>query len=152
MRADYLNDNSQVSNLDLKIKKVTADASLVDADSGSVVLVNPTATTEVDLPALSDIKSGWNCKIILTEDTFATDQGLDQKVNIDFGSGNTVCGQVLGGDAGGADVSASGDDFINCTAAATAGDRFDIFTDGVIWYVNGIVNDASECAFNTAAG
>ena len=152
MRADYLNDNSQVSNLDLKIKKVTADASLVDADSGSVVLVNPTATTEVDLPALSDIKSGWNCKIILTEDTFATDQGLDQKVNIDFGSGNTVCGIVHGTDAGGSDIAVSGDDYINCSAAATPGDRFDIFTDGVIWYVNGIVHDASECPFNTAAG
>ena len=152
MRADYLNDNSQVSNLDLKIKKVTADASLVDADSGSVVLVNPTATTEVDLPALSDIKSGWNCKIILTEDTFSGDTIMNQKVNIDFGSGNSVCGIVHGTDAGGSDISVSGDDFINCSAAATPGDRFDIFTDGVIWYVNGIVHDASECPFNTAAG
>ena len=152
MRSDYLNSNSSVSNVEVKILKVTADYTLTADDSGSVVLVNPAATTEVDLPDLSDIQSGWNCKIILTEDTFATDQGLDQKVNIDFGSGNTICGQVVGGDAGGADVSASGDDFINCSAAATAGDRFDIFTDGVIWYVNGIVNDASECPFNTAAG
>ena len=152
MRADYLNDNSQVSNLDLKIKKVTADASLVDADSGSVVLVNPTATTEVDLPALSDIKSGWNCKIILTEDTFSGDTIMNQKVNIDFGSGNSVCGIVHGTDAGGSDIAVSGDDYINCSAAATPGDRFDIFTDGVIWYVNGIVHDASECPFNTAAG
>ena len=152
MRSDYLNSNSQVSNLDLKIKKVTADASLVDADSGSVVLVNPTATTEVDLPALSDIKSGWNCKIILTEDTFSGDTIMNQKVNIDFGSGNSVCGIVHGTDAGGSDIAVSGDDYINCSAAATPGDRFDIFTDGVIWYVNGIVHDASECPFNTAAG
>ena len=152
MRADYLNDNSQVSNLDLKIKQVPAAASLVDADSGSVVLVNPTATTEVDLPALSDIKSGWNCKIILTEDTFSGDTIMNQKVNIDFGSGNSVCGIVHGTDAGGSDIAVSGDDYINCSAAATPGDRFDIFTDGVIWYVNGIVHDASECPFNTAAG
>jgi len=152
MRSDYLNSNSSVSNVEVKILKVTADYTLTADDSGSVVLVNPTATTEVNLPDLSDIQSGWNCKIILTEDTFATDEGLDQKVNIDFGSGNTICGQVLGGDAGGADVSASGDDFIACAADATAGDRFDIFTDGTIWYVNGIVQDASECPFNTAAG
>jgi hypothetical protein len=152
MRSDYLNSNSQVSNVELKIVHVTADVTLTADQSGSVILCNPTATTEIDLPALSDIQSGWNCKIILTEDTFATDTGMDQKVNIDFGSGNTVCGQVIGGDAGGADVSASGDDFINCSAAATAGDRFDIFTDGTIWYVNGIVQDASECPFNTAAG
>ena len=60
MRSDYLNSNSSVGNFDLKIKKVTADITLTDADSGSIIMVNPTATTEVDLPALSSISSGWN--------------------------------------------------------------------------------------------
>tara|TARA_R100000808_G_C2120121_1_gene131616 strand:+ start:107 stop:565 length:459 start_codon:yes stop_codon:yes gene_type:complete len=152
MRSDYLNSNSQVSNLDLKIIKVTADTTLTADQSGSVVLCNPTATTEIDLPALSDIQSGWNCKIVLTEDTFSGDTTMNQKVNIDFGSGNAICGIVHGTDAGGSDIAVSGDDFINCTAAATPGDRFDIFTDGTNWYVNGLVHDASECAFNTAAG
>ena len=77
---------------------------------------------------------------------------MNQKVNIDFGSGNAICGIVHGTDAGGSDIAVSGDDFINCTAAATPGDRFDIFTDGTNWYVNGLVHDASECPFNTAAG
>ena len=151
MRSDYLNSNSQVSNVDAKIIKVTADYTLTADQSGSVVLVNPTATTEVDLPALSDIKSGWNCKIILTEDTFSGDTTMNQKVNIDFGTGNAVCGQVMGHDTAAGDISVSGDDFINCSAAATPGDRFDIFTDGTIWYVNGMAYDASECAFGTAA-
>ena len=152
MRSDYLNSNSNVSNVEVKILKVTADYTLTADDSGSIVLCNPTATTEIDLPSLSSVQSGWNCKIILTEDTFSGDTIMNQKVNIDFGSGNSVCGIVHGTDAGGSDIAVSGDDYINCSAAATPGDRFDIFTDGVIWYVNGIVHDASECPFNTAAG
>ena len=152
MRSDYLNSNSSVSNVEVKILKVTADYTLTADDIGSIVLCNPTATTEIDLPSLSNVQSGWNCKIILTEDTFSGDTIMNQKVNIDFGSGNSVCGIVHGTDAGGSDIAVSGDDYINCSAAATPGDRFDIFTDGVIWYVNGIVHDASECPFNTAAG
>ena len=152
MRSDYLNSNSSVSNVEVKILKVTADYTLTADDSGSVVLVNPAATTEVNLPDLSDIQSGWNCKIILTEDTFSGDTIMNQKVNIDFGSGNSVCGQVGGFDTAAGDIAVSGDDFINCSAAATPGDRFDIFTDGLVWYVNGFAYDASECAFNTAAG
>ena len=152
MRSDYLNSNSQVSNVDIKIIKVTADYTLTADQSGSVVLCNPTTTTEINLPALSDVQSGWNCKIILTEDTFSGATTMNQKVNIDFGSGNSICGQVGGFDTVAGDIAVTGDDFINCSAAATPGDRFDIFTDGTIWYVNGIVNDASECPFNTAAG
>ena len=152
MRSDYLNSNSQVSNVELKIVKVTADVTLTADQSGSVILVNPTATTEIDLPALSDIQSGWNCTIILTEDTFSTDQGMGQKVNIDFGSGNSINGQTWGSDGDAGDVTATGDDFIACTASCTGGDRFDIFTDGTLWYCHGWVQDASECPFAAAAG
>ena len=151
MRSDYLNSNSQVSNVELKIVHVTANVTLTADQSGSVVLCNPTATTDITLPALANIQSGWNCKIILTEDTFSGDTIMNYKVNIDFGSGNTVCGQVGGFDTAAGDISVSGDDFINCSAAATPGDRFDIFTDGLVWYVNGFAYDASECAFGTAA-
>jgi len=151
MRADYLEINSSVSNHALKIKKVVADITLTAEDSGSVILVNPTATTEIDLPTLANAGSGWYCKIILTEDTFSGDTTMNQKVNIDFGSGNSICGQVGGFDTAAGDIAVSGDDFINCSAAATPGDRFDIFTDGTIWYVNGLAYDASECAFGTAA-
>mgnify|MGYP006404228421 CR=1 FL=1 len=152
MRSDYLNSNSQVSNVELKIVHVTADVTLTADQSGSVVLCNPTATTEIDLPALSDIQSGWNCTIILTEDTFSTDQGMGQKVNIDFGSGNSINGQTWGSDGDAGDVTATGDDFIACSASCTGGDRFDIFTDGTLWYCHGWVQDASECPFAAAAG
>tara|TARA_Y100001938_G_scaffold127928_1_gene181256 strand:+ start:1247 stop:1708 length:462 start_codon:yes stop_codon:yes gene_type:complete len=153
MRSDYLNQNSNVSDFYIKIKKVLADTTLTADDSGSVIMVNPTATTEIDLPALSDIKSGWNCKIVLTEDTDGSDQGMGQKVNIDFGSGNDVVGLIGGiGDGDAGDQAVNNDDFIACTTNASPGDMFDIFTDGARWYVHGLVMDASECPFATAAG
>jgi hypothetical protein len=153
MRSDYLNQNSNVSDFYIKIKKVLANTTLTADDSGSVIMVNPTATTEIDLPALSDIKSGWNCKIVLTEDTDGSDEGMGQKVNIDFGSGNDVVGLIGGiGDGDAGDQAVNNDDFIACTASASPGDMFDIFTDGARWYVHGLVMDASECPFAAAAG
>ena len=153
MRSDYLNQNSNVSDFYIKIKKVLANTTLTSDDSGSVIMVNPTATTEIALPALSDIKSGWNCKIVLTEDTDGSDTGMGQKVNIDFGSGNDVVGLIGGiGDGDAGDQAVNNDDFIACTASASPGDMFDIFTDGARWYVHGLVMDASECPFGTAAG
>ena len=153
MRSDYLNSNSSGGNFDLKIKKVTADITLTDADSGSIIMVNPTATTEVDLPALSSISSGWNCKIVLTEDTDGSDQGMGQKVNIDFGSGNDIVG-LIGDtvDGGAGDYAVDNDDYIACTANASPGDMFSVFTDGARWYVHGLCKDASETPFATAAG
>ena len=152
MRSDYLNSNSSVGNFDLKIKKVTADITLTDADSGSIIMVNPTATTEVDLPALSSISSGWNCKIVLTEDTDGSDQGMGQKVNIDFGSGNDIVGYILEVDGAAGDQAVDNDDFVTCSANASPGDTIECFTDGERWYVQGIVKDLTEVLFATAAG
>ena len=151
MRSSYLEVNSGVSNWDLKLLRVTADYSMSADESGAVVLVNPTATTEIDLPALSALEPGWNCKIILTEDTDGSDTGMNQIVNIDFGSGNDVVGHTVCVDGDAGDIAVNNDDYINCSAAATPGDRFDIFTDGVRWYVNGFVADGSECEFATGA-
>ena len=50
MRSAYLEQNSGVSDVKIKIKKVVADITLVDADSGSILLCNPTATTTITLP------------------------------------------------------------------------------------------------------
>ena len=152
MRADYLEPNSGVSQHKMKIRRVAADITLTAEDSGSIILVNPTATTAVTLPTLVNAGAGWYCKIVLTEDTFSTDAGMNQKVNIDFGSGNTINGQTWAADTAAGDVSATGDDFIACTNACTGGDYFDVFTDGSIWYAEGHVQDASECPFATAAG
>ena len=153
MYSNYLNSNSGIAGHALKIKKITASAALSANDSGSIILVNPAAATEVDLPSLSDAGVGWYCKIVLTEDTDGSDEGMGAKVNIDFGSGNDVVGLIGDtGDGAAGDQAVDGDDFIACTANASPGDMFDIFTDGERWYVHGVAKDASEVPFATAAG
>ena len=133
-----------------KIESITANDTLVAADSGKIFLVNPAATTEVNLP--TTLVSGWHCTIILTEDTDGSDEGMNNKVNIDFGSGVDVVGMTVAADGDAGDYAINNDDFIAATAAASPGDRFDMFTDGTRWYVHGIVNDGSETPFATAAG
>ena len=59
MYSNYLNSNSGIAGHALKIKKITASAALSANDSGSIILVNPAAATEVDLPSLSDAGVGW---------------------------------------------------------------------------------------------
>ena len=152
MYSNYLNSNSGIAGHALKIKKVTASSTLTANDSGAIVLVNPAAATDVTLPTLANAGVGWYCKIVLTEDTDGSDQGMAAKVNIDFGSGNDVVGMIsdeVDGAAG--DYAVNNDDFINCSANSSPGDFIDIFTDGERWYAYGVAKDATEMVFNTAA-
>jgi len=136
-----------------RVMSIVENTTLVAGDSGTTVICLPTATTEIDLPALSAGLAGWNCRVILQSDSgFGGDELMDQKVNIDMGSGIANVGIIHGGDAGGSDQAVSGDDFIACTAAASPGDTFDFITDGTRWYVTGHVVDASETPFAGAAG
>ena len=50
------------------------------------------------------------------------------------------------------DYAVDNDDYIACTANASPGDMFSVFTDGARWYVHGLCKDASETPFATAAG
>jgi len=152
MLSNYLNSNSGVAGHALKINKITASTALEAKHSGSIVLVNPAAATEIDLPSLSNAGSGWYCKIVLTEDTDGSDQGMAAKVNIDFGSGNDVVGFILEVDGAAGDMAVNDDDFVTCSANASPGDTIECFTDGERWYVQGIVKDLSEVLFAAAAG
>ena len=153
MRSDYLNSSSGVSNLDLKVRKVTASVTLDGNDSGSIVLVNPTATTLITLPTLSSVSSGWNCKVMITEDAAQTDAGMNQIVSVDMGSGENITnvGSATGYDDGAGTICAASDDFFVWTAAATAGDYCDFFTDGERWYAQGYGKDLTDADFSTGA-
>ena len=153
MRSDYLNESSGISNLDLKVRKVTASVTLDGNDSGSVILCNPSATTLITLPDISSVSSGWNCKIILTEDSAVTDADMDQIVSVDMGSGENLAnvGQMVGYDDGVGNFPASGDDFVVWTAAATAGDYADFMTDGERWYIYGRGKDLTDADFSANA-
>ena len=79
---------------------------------------------------------------------------MGQKVNFDLGSGTNLAnvGKIIGNDGDAGDLAVANDDFIACTANASAGDRFDFFSDGNRWFIEGFVQDASECPFAQAAG
>ena len=151
MRSDYLNSSSGVSNLDLKVKKVTASLTLTQEDSGSVVLCNPTATTLITLP--STLVSGWHCKVVITEDAAVTDASMNQIVSVDMGSGTNLAnvGQMIGYDDGIGNFPAAGDDFVVWTAAATPGDYAEFWTDGERWYVDGRGKDLTDADFSANA-
>ena len=153
MRSDFLNENSSLTGTYVKkIKKLTEDYTVTEADSGTTFLVNPTATTALTMPTVADLPSGWNCEVWITEDTDGADGGDDQITNIDFGSGTDIVGFIASiADAAG-DVAVNNDDFVNFTAAASAGDHVKIFTDGNRWYVEGMAAACgSDTLFHTAA-
>ena len=150
MRSDYLNSNSSLSNQFLKVKKITENYTAVEADSGSIILVNPTAATTVTLPTISEDLVGWYCKVVIGEDLVGADEGMDQIVNIALTS-TTNIGMIQEIDGTAGDQAVNNDDFIVNTAAATPGNTFDIWCDGYRWYVQGVVGDLTDAAFSTGA-
>tara|TARA_R110002020_G_scaffold470488_1_gene696449 strand:+ start:163 stop:855 length:693 start_codon:yes stop_codon:yes gene_type:complete len=130
----------------------TANYTLLDSDSGSIVMVNPAATTALTLPTISSAIAGWNVKVVVTEGIDATATGMDQIVNIHAGSGNDdFIGVLVSSGSDDGDYAVSGDDYINFTDSAGPGSMVEIFTDGTRWYVHGMSNSMTHCKFNSAA-
>ena len=134
------------------IQKITANHTAIASDSNTTFIILPAANTDLTLPAPSVAGEGWNCKVILQSDSgFGGDTIMDFKVNIDLGGdGTNNVGNIFGSDGDTGVAAVDTNDFINCSAAASPGDTFDIMTDGVRYFVNGFVFDASECVFGTA--
>ena len=138
------------------IENLTADHTVLASDSGKTFIVLPAATTEITLPTpgtgATNAQEGWSCTIILQSDSgFGGDAIMDQKVNIGMGSTSNV-GLILAVDGDAGDQAVDNDDFIACTANASPGDRFEFLSDWTRYYVHGLVADASETPFATAAG
>jgi len=150
MRSDYLNSNSSLSNQFMNVKKITESYTCLASDSGSYILVNPTAATTVTLPTISEDLVGWYVKVIIGEDAVGADEGMDQIVNIALTS-TTNIGMIQEVDGTAGDQAVNGDDFIVNTAAANPGNTFDIWCDGYRWYVQGVVGDLTDAAFSTGA-
>ena len=128
----------------------TANYTVLEADSGKIIQVNPAATTLIQLPQASAVGAGWNITIVLTEDNGGT---LAQKVNIGTHAGEFFNGILVGGDAGGSAIAnGTSNDFITCSASSTSGERFDIYSDGTRMHATGIVIDVSDTLFADAAG
>ena len=131
------------------VHNITADYTCLASDSGKTFIVLPAADTDITLP--TTLVEGWHCTVILQSDSgFGGDGIMDYKVNIDLGVDTNNVGIIHGGDAGGSDQAVDGDDFINCTDAASPGDTFHFLSDGTRWYITGLTIDSSECPFGTA--
>lgn len=141
--------NGSISGHKRVVKAVTANTTLAAADSGKIVIVNPAATTLIQLPGASDVGAGWFVTIVINEDDGGA---MDNIVNIGTKSGEFFNGLIIGGDAGGSVVAnGTSNDFIQCKATATSGERFDIFSDGTRMHATGIAIDVSDTLFADAA-
>ena len=131
------------------VKNVVTNTTLVAADSGSLVVINPGATNLIQLPAAAG-NAGWNVKIHWSEADGGT---MDQIVNIGTLAGEFFNGLICAADGGGAAIAnGTSNDFINVAAAATSGGSVEIVSDGTRMQVSGTVLDATDVAFaDTAA-
>tara|TARA_R110001606_G_C14874700_1_gene590382 strand:+ start:31 stop:471 length:441 start_codon:yes stop_codon:yes gene_type:complete len=138
-------------NTRMHIQNITANHTALASDSNTVFIILPAATTDLTLPTPAVAGEGWNCKVILQSDSgFGGDTIMDQKVNIDLSADSNNVGNIFGSDGDTGVAAVDTNDFINCSAAASPGDTFDIICDGTRYFVNGFVFDASECVFGTA--
>jgi len=129
---------------------VTASTELGLADSGTTILVNPAATTLIQLPGVNEVPTGWNVTIIIDEQDGGT---MDQKVNIGTKSGEFFNGFLIASDGGGSvKADPSSNDFITCSTNSTCGEIFNILNDGTFMHATGNIVDASDTLFADAAG
>lgn len=105
---------------------VTADKTLVAADSGKTFWLDNATGETITLPALRD---GLNFKFVIA-DNFATDNWI-----IDSAEGDNIEGMI---EVAGAVVVAAGEDQINFVASAESkGDFVELECNGTNWFVSG---------------
>jgi len=133
-----------------KFQTKTANYTCTADDSGTTILVNPAATTLIQLPGVADVGTGWNITIVIDEQDGGT---MDQKVNIGTKSGDFFNGFLIASDGGGSvKADPSSNDFITCSTNSTCGEVFNIINDGTYMHVTGNIVDASDTLFADAAG
>jgi|MDSV01.1.fsa_nt_gb PAS domain-containing protein len=132
-----------------KYQTKTANYTCVAADSGTTILVNPAATTLIQLPGVSDVETGWNVTIVIDEQDGGT---MDQIVNIGTKAGEFFQGFLIASDGGGNDfANPAADDFINCSTSSTSGEVIHIVNDGTFMHVTGTIVDATDTKFAETA-
>lgn len=144
MRADYLNENSGVSDFNNKVKIINADATLVAKDSGSVVLMGANGV-DITLPSA---EVGLNFNIVLTGDyDTAVCTVVQAAATEDFVG--AIYGSTQGEDAGtDGDVAGASNTKITFAAASLAGDNVTLVCDGVKWYVKAYAQNIGAITFD----
>jgi len=144
MRADYLNENSGVSNFDNKVVVISADSTLTANQSGSVVLMGANGV-DITLPSA---EVGLNFKIIQSADydtascTVVQAAATEDFVGAIYGSTEGESAATDG------DVAAGTNTKITFAAASLAGDNVELVCDGTKWYVKAFAQNYAAITFD----
>jgi len=135
MRSSYLEQNSGVSDLKLKVENVAAARTLTAADSGKVFTLDQSSAFSITLPTAAAAGAGWHAKFIVT-----TADSNAVKV-IPNSAEDTLIGMITSADSSGGESAESGVDELVWAAAAVVGDWAELVCDGSNFYVSGQQHD-----------
>ena len=145
MRSDYLNENSSVSNLDNKVKRLTSSITLTADDSGSVFILDVAGGLTVTLPTA---EPGLNFKFIVGT-TFTTAGLINTAATDELYVGTLMLvDPATATDMNSFSADASDDDTIDLGSAAQGwlqGGWFNLVAiSGTRWHVDGqLVGDGT---------
>ena len=136
-RASYLEQNSGVSKLKLKVENVTAARTLTANDSGKIFTLDQDASFSITLPTAANAGAGWHAKFILTNAGSGTVKVIPDS------SEDTLIGMIAPADDGAAGASAESgvDELIWVADTAASGDWAELMCDGNNYYVYGVMHD-----------
>ncbi len=139
MRADYLNENSGVSDLANKYEVITVARTLTAADSGKVFGIDQdSGAYEITLPLAATAGAGWNVTFI------NVDVGSNAVTIANNTDEDTIVGYTSGGDGGAGSSAESAVDEIQFISGSQLGDKVDLFCDGVYFYANATAHDVAH--------
>ena len=138
MRSAYLEQNSGVSDLKLKVENIAAARTLTAADSGKVFTIDQSSAYSITLPTAAAAGAGWHAKFILTT---AASNAVEVIPN---SAEDTLIGMIGSADGTAAESAESGVDQLIWASGAAVGDWAELVCDGLNFYVSGQEHDADH--------
>jgi len=138
MRSAYLEQNSGVSDLKLKVENIAAARTLTAADSGKVFTIDQSSAYSITLPTAAAAGAGWHAKFILTT---AASNAVEVIPN---SAEDTLIGMIGSADGAAAESAESGVDQLIWASGAAVGDWAELVCDGLNFYVSGQEHDADH--------
>ena len=133
--------NPDWSGTRLNIHDVDGAYTVLQSDSGKVFMLSSTGgACEITLPVAANLQEGWNCKLVIKEDT---PTGV-----ITVAAGSAIIDMVMKDPGGNASNSTAGTAKSNILlrATCTQGDYVNVFTDGSTYYAEAMsgIDDAID--------
>ncbi len=125
----------------LNIHDLDGAYTVLQSDSGKVIMLSSTGgACEFTLPVAANLQEGWNCKLVIKEDT---PTGV-----ITVAAGSAIIDMVMkdaGGNASNSTVGTAKSNIL-LRATCTQGDYVNIFTDGSTYYAEAMsaIDDAID--------